>query len=695
MPIIKQSEIYRYFHDNTKKLLDQYLDPDGRNKGHICPICGNGGGQDGDGLVLDPKREGAIHCFVCGFDGDIIDLIGQDEGITDNTEKLKRACEKFDIEIEPDYMTTATPKNEIKPTMPEKTQNTDREKNVLEAITFKDNRFETFINQSRNKLKTPRAIEYLNKRGISYETAQEMGVGYSDNAQIGNQSFNDCLIFPSTYAGFNARFINPTSDKYRFAKPKGVTDLPFGINKIILERNKKYSDLNMTLEPIFIVEGLFDALSIREAGGDAIALNGTGNIDSLIQILNLKGIKRPLLLALDNDEAGQTAQEINYKKLAGAGFEVYALNLIPPDREYKDANDFLIADNKGLETAVKTARQIPVAKFESTLNKSRMNDFLNGISDSVNAPAVKTGFATLDSKRFLDGGLYEGLYIIGAISSLGKTAFTLQLADQIATAGNDVLYFSLEMSVNELMARSISRYTARDLIESGADLKYKAREVREITDGKRYKYYTQPEQEYINESITEYFKDTGETMRIVEGMGNIDADTVRELVKEHVKHRGKAPVVFIDYLQLLIQPKDEKGNRYSMTDKQIVDANVFKLKQLSRDYKIPIFAISSFNRDNYNNEVSMLSFKESGAIEYSSDVLIGLERTDQQEKKAEKIKIREENEFNSGIRHIRLKVLKNRNGQQGGKLLFDYYYRYNYFKELGNEQTLNEFAKYN
>ena len=40
---------------------------------------------------------------------------------------------------------------------------------------------------------------------------------------------------------------------------------------------------------------------------------------------------------------------------------------------------------------------------------------------------------------------------------------------------------------------------------------------------------------------------------------------------------------------------------------------------------MPVLGISSFNRDNYNNPVGMQSFKESGAIEYSSDVLIGLQ----------------------------------------------------------------------
>src|SRR5699024_5813442 len=82
---------------------------------------------------------------------------------------------------------------------------------------------------------------------------------------------------------------------------------------------------------------------------------------------------------------------------------------------------------------------------------------------------------------------------------------------------------------------------------------------------------------------------------------------------------GNKPVVVIDYLQIL-QPKDPRAS-----DKQNTDWAVLDLKKISRAYNIPIIGISSFNRDNYKEAVNMASFKESGAIEYSSDVLIGLQ----------------------------------------------------------------------
>ena len=84
--------------------------------------------------------------------------------------------------------------------------------------------------------------------------------------------------------------------------------------------------------------------------------------------------------------------------------------------------------------------------------------------------------------------------------------------------------------------------------------------------------------------------------------------------------------MLIDYLQI-VAPADMRA-----TDKQNTDKAVLELKRISRDFKIPVIGISSFNRDSYKagggvnqGKVSMTDYKESGAVEYSADVLIGLE----------------------------------------------------------------------
>jgi len=221
---------------------------------------------------------------------------------------------------------------------------------------------------------------------------------------------------------------------------------------------------------------------------------------------------------------------------------------------------------------------------------------------------VHTGFKEFD--KVLDGGLYEGLYIIGAVSSLGKTTFALQMGDQMAQQGYDVLVFSLEMSRHELLAKSVSRLT---FLNCGGNVQ-KAKTVRGITSKEKYAEYSQAEKELIRQSAERY-AEYGKNIYIFEGMGDIGVNEVKSTLQEHISATGKTPVIIIDYLQIL--SSDIRG-----TDKQNTDRSVLELKRLSRDYKMPVIAISSFNRENYKTEVSMLAFKESGAIEYSSDVLL-------------------------------------------------------------------------
>lgn len=260
------------------------------------------------------------------------------------------------------------------------------------------------------------------------------------------------------------------------------------------------------------------------------------------------------------------------------------------------------------------------------------------------------------------------MYIIGAISSLGKTTLVTQIADQIAQTGTDVLIISLEMARSEIMAKSISRHTLQSILAAGGDFRA-AKTVRGITTGKRYQNYSQTERELINNAIKSYSDYAGH-IYITEGMGDIGAEQVRECVKKHIAITGKTPVVIIDYLQILA-PHNERA-----TDKQATDKSVLELKRISRDYKTPVIGISSFNRANYKEAVTMEAFKESGAVEYSSDVLIGL-----QLKGAGGREFNTTEEKKKDPRKIELVILKNRNGRTGDKLSFDYYPLFNYFTE--------------
>ena len=257
---------------------------------------------------------------------------------------------------------------------------------------------------------------------------------------------------------------------------------------------------------------------------------------------------------------------------------------------------------------------------------------------------------------------------MGAISSLGKTTLITQMADNIAQNGNDVLIFSLEMARAELMAKSISRHTLEITLASGGDTR-NAKTTRGITTGKRYADYSGAEKDLIKAAITSY-KQYAERIFISEGMGDIGAAQVREEAKKHISFTGRTPTIIIDYLQILA-PHSERA-----TDKQNTDKAVMELKRISRDFKTPVIAISSFNRQSYNSPVTMEAFKESGAVEYSSDVLIGLQLAGAGDKD-----FNVDEEKKRDPRNIELVILKNRNGKTGDKLIFKYYPPFNYFME--------------
>ena len=224
------------------------------------------------------------------------------------------------------------------------------------------------------------------------------------------------------------------------------------------------------------------------------------------------------------------------------------------------------------------------------------------------------------------------------------------------------------MARAELMSKSISRLTLLDVLENNGDTR-DAKTNRGITAGARWANYSQTEKDLIQRAITTY-GEYAKHIYIHEGIGDIGVDYIRETVRKHQLYTGEAPVVLVDYVQI-IAPYEVRAS-----DKQNTDKAVLELKRLSRDYKTPVIGISSFNRASYKEEVNLEAFKESGSLEYGSDVLIGLQ-----------LKGAGTKEFNSteakrkDPREIELVILKNRNGRTGDKIEYSYYPLFNYFKE--------------
>lgn len=643
----------------------------GRGK-YKCPLCGSGTGKKGTGAFTVYPETKSWHCFSCGETGDIFALVEKIEGITNFPEQVE-FVEKFaGLPSIQDY--------------PIKKYN---DKEYTENTSISDEDRQRYARERKEYIErcASRAggTDYFAKRGFTETEVRRFNLGYDPHyAQDGRPG----IVIPYNDEDYYyvLRHTDKGEDKYRAPrKAEG------NVGRRIYNRAALYGN-----EPCFVCEGELNAISILAVASDvcgAVAFGGTGNSNLLIEAVKERKPTYPLILNLDPDEAGENAKE----KITGpldelkipyifANFDIEKY----PEGKRNDANDFLVADRiqlkKDIYANVEAAANMASPALEEAAEEYKeyadfieehngknaselLKNFINGISESANTEAIPTGFDKLDDE--LDGGLYPGLYTVGAVSSLGKTTLVLQIAEQIAAAGHEVLLISMEMPANELISKSISRLTYMHCHESTKN----AKTARGITAGSRYSRYSKEERALIDIAINHYKRYAG-NIYIYEGIGDIGVTEIREIAQKHKETSvsGKAPVIIVDYLQILA-PYDVRA-----TDKQNTDKAVLELKRISRDLHVPVIMVSSFNRDNYKNEVNEAAFKESGAIEYGSDVLLALQPQGLKKNKPQYNSEVLDKCKESDVRHVELVVLKNRNGKARGRVGFTYYSLFNYFE---------------
>ena len=574
-----------------------------------CIFCGSGTGTKGTGALT--VYEEHFYCFSCQKSGDIFDLIQQAEGISKN-EVVQYAAKKYGLKID---------------NTPNKEKNTD---------------YTSFYRECNSHLSD---TNY--HRGISLATLNRFLVGYDakwQHPKSPQSSPTPRLIIPTSRNSYLARDTRKL-DKIP-ENQKNYTKSKVGNVHIFNEEALQSSGV------VYVVEGELDALSVIDVGGNAVGLGSVSNINTLFKVLDHseRAKNQRFIISLDNDKAGEKAKNALIEGFNKRNISYCVYN---PNGNHKDSNESLMTNRKEFARAVKYGidnidRLIEECQRQKSFEYDRkycaevlFESFIDGIADSVNTEVFPTGFKALDD--VLDG--------------------------EIAEQGHEVLIFSLEMSKNELMAKSVSRNTLKRVISARGDVR-NAKTTRGILTGKRYAHYNPAEQEVIKGAMRDY-QSIAKNIFIREGMGDVTADTIIEQVKEHISNGKKPPVVIIDYLQILM-PHNNGG-----TDKTNTDYSILNFKRLSRDYKIPVVVISSFNRENYSNKVSMQAFKESGAIEYSTDVLIGLQLMGVGDKNFDVDAAKSKNP-----REVEAVILKNRNGRTGGKIGYDFYAMFNYFEEV-------------
>ena len=659
-------------------------------RGYICPVCHSGSGPNGTGLEPSKKKPGYYKCYGAGCDfdhGDILELIGKTYHLKEITEILEKAGQLIhrDFSVKKQYRETpkkaVISKEGIK-NMVENTQNQEADKKDListENLLKEQAEIKAFMEAAAAALpKSEAAQQYLNRRGISPAMAARFKVGYVAN--YGDGMNTEALIIPTGEYSYTARSMGTDEASRKVRKKKAGEKA--GIFGISIMKNPP---------PLaFIVEGEFDKLAINEVGFPAIATGGGTSKREMVEQIKAGGIPPTIFYIIpDNDRLsdgspdyakGIKAGQDLLAMLTAAGIRAEMVDVVTGNwpEQYKDCNEFLQADREGF-TNFLTQQRLAMEEKELGRVSGYMQDFVKQIAG--NTPPVPIGYMALD--RILEGGLHPGLIVVGAISSLGKTTFCLNIADMLAMAGQDVIFYSLEMSKFELIAKIISRRTARKCLPGG-DMRH-AKTNLGVSDFKRWAGYSKEEKELLQYCMNDFSLKAAQNLYIREGLQSIGTEQIRQDIQRHEYLTHRRPVVIVDYVQIMKTPD------IHLTDKQKTDENVTELKRISRDFNIPIIAISSFNRDNYKEPVSMAAFKESGAIEYTSDVLIGLqyEGMDYMDKETDKARterirgIFKENEQNARQGKaipIQCKVLKNRSG---GKTdcIFDYFPMFNLYLE--------------
>jgi replicative DNA helicase len=217
-------------------------------------------------------------------------------------------------------------------------------------------------------------------------------------------------------------------------------------------------------------------------------------------------------------------------------------------------------------------------------------------------PGLPSGFANLD--LLTQGFQKSDLIILAGRPSMGKTALSLNVALNIIKSSRlPILFFSLEMSKEQIMYRILS-------LETNIN-------QRRLKNGKLY------QNDWVK--LTKIIKIVSKLPFFIDDTSNLSIQDIRLKIKTILLRQTEIGAVVIDYLQLM-ENSDLKTNNRAQELSQITRA----LKNLAREFNIPIIALSQLSRnvDNRMDQKPILSdLRESGSIEQDADLVLMLYRS--------------------------------------------------------------------
>ena len=344
-----------------------------------------------------------------------------------------------------------------------------------------------------------------------------------------------------------------------------------------------------TDEVVWWVEGEKDVATLEGLGLIATTTSGgakTGWRDEWAE--SLRG--RRVAILPDNDTPGNERGREIYSKLLGVAARVV---LLKPEQG-KDATEWVSLGataetlQQSLQDALKRKYGL-LSPIEVVDRRYGLNAFLD---PTLRPAGIKTGFDELDKATV---GLHAGeLILIGGRPAMGKTSFAMCIARNVAMSRKATAVFSLEMSSESLLDRMVcaeARVPFMDFRRGDLDSKQRTAIMQA-----HYELSQMP-------------------LRIDDTAGMSLQLMAKRL--EIMRNEIGLSLVVVDYLQLMRVSKNENRN-------QEVSEISRGLKLLSKEFGIPVVALSQLNRASENNTASrpnMASLRDSGSLEQDADMI--------------------------------------------------------------------------
>ncbi|MEF2175792.1 MAG: replicative DNA helicase [Candidatus Absconditabacteria bacterium] len=227
------------------------------------------------------------------------------------------------------------------------------------------------------------------------------------------------------------------------------------------------------------------------------------------------------------------------------------------------------------------------------------------------------------------------LIILAARPSMGKTAFALNLAlNGAVSQKKSIAIFSLEMGSDQIVDRILSSVSSIPMFK--------------ITKG------LLDDQDFM--SIGDAMEKLGDTNIYIDDKGGASVNELKSKLRKLIIEKGGIDMVIIDYLQLM-----NGGGRFAGNRVQEITEISRGLKELARELKLPIIALSQMSRGveaRPDKRPQLSDLRDSGAIEQDADAVMMLYRDDYYDAETDK-------KDKNGNPYTEVFIRKNRNGPTG------------------------------